>query len=86
MQRYQFSSPSVPDKDDFTNHVDASTSLITDNCGATSGKSNVTNGHGNGHHGNGHNGGIFNGALSSDRARLFKKANSCGRPVREWYV
>ena len=81
MQRYQFSSPSVPDKDDFSHHVDASTSLITDNSGAISGKSNVTNGHGNGH-----NGGIFNGALSSDRARLFKKANSCGRPVREWYV
>ena len=93
MQRYQFSSPSVPDKDDFSNHVDASTSLITDNSGAAPGKCNVTNGHGNGNgnghgngNGNGHNGGIFNGALSSDRARLFKKANSCGRPVREWYV
>ena len=85
MQRYQFSSPTVPDKDDFSHHVDASTSLITDNSGGIAGKSNVTNGHGNGH-GNGHNGGIFNGALSSDRARLFKKANSCGRPVREWYV
>lgn len=81
MQRYQFSSPTVPEKDDFSHHVDASTSLITDNSGAISGKSNVTNGHGNGH-----NGGIFNGALSSDRAKLFKKANSCGRPVREWYV
>ena len=79
MQRYQFASPSVPDKDDFSNHVDANTSLITDTAGANSGKSNVNNG-------NGHNGGIFNGALSSDRARLFKKANSCGRPVREWYV
>ena len=81
MQRYQFSSPSVPEKDNLSNHVDASTSLINDNLGAISGKSNVTNGQGNGH-----NGGIFNGALSSDRARLFKKANSCGRPVREWYV
>ena len=81
MQRYQFSSPSVPEKNDFSNHVDASTSLINDNSGAISGKSNVTNGQGNGY-----NGGIFNGALSSDRARLFKKANSCGRPVREWYV
>ena len=79
MQRYQFSSPSVPEKDDFSNHVDASTSLINDN--SIAGKSNVTNGQGNGH-----SGGILNGALSSDRARLFKKANSCGRPVREWYV
>lgn len=83
LQRYQFSSPSVPEKDDLSGHMDAtaSTSLIAENSGAVSGKSNVTNGHGTGH-----NGGIFNGALPSDRARLFKKANSCGRPVREWYV
>lgn len=34
--------------------------------------------------------GIFNGsishALTGDRAKLFKKANSYGKPVREWYV
>merc|ERR1711997_123653 len=58
LQRYQFSSPSVPEKDDLSGHMDAtaSTSLIAENSGAVSGKSNVTNGHGTGH-----NGGIFNG-------------------------
>ena len=77
MQRYQFASPSVAEKDDFPGQHDstASTSLIDNN------KSNVSNG-------NGHS--IFNGALTgalnTDRAKLFKKANSCGRPVREWYV
>jgi len=74
MQRYQFSSPSVPEKDEYP--VLDSTSLIDNN------KSNITNG-------NGHNS-ILNGGLSSalntDRAKLFKKANSCARPVREWYV
>jgi len=77
MQRYQFTSPSMPEKEEFPGHPDttASTSLIDNN------KSNVSNG-------NGH--GIFNGgltgALNTDRAKLFKKANSYGRPVREWYV
>ena len=75
MQRYQFSSPSVPEKDEYP--VLDSTSLIDNN------KSNVSNA-------NGHNG-ILNGGLSSavlntDRAKLFKKANSCGGAVREWYV
>lgn len=73
MQRYQFSSPSVAEREDF-NHTDtASTSLID------GGKSLHQNGNG-----------FFNGGLSTalngDRARLFKKANSYGRPVREWYV
>jgi hypothetical protein len=74
MRRYQFSSPSVTEKEDF--HTDtASTSLINN------GKSHAAN--------NGGGGGFFNGgltALNGERARLFKKANSYGRPVREWYV
>lgn len=78
MQRYQFSSPpGGADKDDFPFHENsatATTSLIDNN------KSNV-NGNGNGIF----NGGL-SGALNTDRAKLFKKANSCGRPVREWYV
>jgi hypothetical protein len=77
MRRYQFSSPSVTDKEDF--HTDtASTSLINN------GKS-----HHNTSNNNNNSGGFFNGglnALNSERARLFKKANSYGRPVREWYV
>lgn len=39
---------------------------------------------------NHHHNGLFNGslthALTGDRAKLFKKANSYGKPVREWYV
>ena len=94
MQRYQFSSPSVPDREEFPHNNDtASTSLID-------------NGNGKGSH---QNNGFFNGglttALNGDRARwqqnksnckiktmtplfdrLFKKANNYGRPVREWYV
>ena len=94
MQRYQFSGPgSAPDKPepDFSHQDTASTSLI--DAGQLGAKSNVaTNGHqANGaHNGGGQGNGFFNGglsgALNTDRARLFKKANSCGRPVREWYV
>ena len=77
MQRYQFSSPpgGSTEKDDFPfleNSATASTSLIDNN------KSNVN--------GNGIFNGGLSGALNTDRAKLFKKANSCGRPVREWYV
>ena len=79
MRRYQFSSPSVTEKEDF--HTDtASTSLINN------GKSHHNN---STHNNNGGGGGFFNGgltALNGERARLFKKANSYGRPVREWYV
>ena len=63
----QFGSPSVTDKDEYSNDT-GTTSLIN-------GKSNS---------------GIFNGSISNalvgDRARLFKKANSYGKAVREWYV
>ena len=82
MRRYQFSSPSVTEKEDF--HTDtASTSLINN------GKSSHHNAANNGNGGGGGGGGFFNGgltALNGERARLFKKANSYGRPVREWYV
>jgi len=71
MQRYQFSSPSVAEREEFGNTDTASTSLID-------GKTNVN--------GNGFFNGGLSTALNSDRARLFKKANSYGRPVREWYV
>ena len=58
MQRYQFSSPSVPDREEFPHNNDtASTSLID-------------NGNGKGSH---QNNGFFNGglttALNGDRAR-----------------
>lgn len=94
MQRYQFSGPgSAHDKPEpdlgAPGHQDtASTSLI--DAGQLGAKSNVaTNGHqggANGGQGNGFFNGGLSGALNTDRARLFKKANSCGRPVREWYV
>jgi len=71
MQRYQFSSPSVAEREEFGHTDTASTSLID-------GKTNVN--------GNGFFNGGLSTALNSDRARLFKKANSYGRPVREWYV
>lgn len=89
MRRYQFSSPSVTEKEDNFNSAGdtASTSLINNN--------NSSNSKSNHHHGvcssnnGGSGGGFFNGgltALNGERARLFKKANSYGRPVREWYV
>lgn len=71
MQRYQFSSPSAAEREEFGHTDTASTSLID-------GKTNVN--------GNGFFNGGLSTALNSDRARLFKKANSYGRPVREWYV
>jgi len=67
MKRYQFSSPSGTEKEDFPSDT-GTTSLIN-------GKSSN---------------GIFNGtlthALTGERAKLFRKANSYGKPVREWYV
>ena len=69
MKRYQFSSPSGTEKEDFPSDT-GTTSLIN-------GKNYNTNG-------------IFNGTLShalvGERAKLFRKANSYGKPVREWYV
>jgi len=74
MQRYQFSSPSVPDREEFPHNNDtASTSLID-------------GGKGSSHQNNGFFNGGLTTALNGDRARLFKKANNYGRPVREWYV
>jgi len=78
MQRYQFSSPSVPDREEFP--------VYNNHCGDTASTSLIDGG-GKGSH---QNNGFFNGglttALNGDRARLFKKANNYGRPVREWYV
>ncbi len=80
MRRYQFSSPSGTDREDFHNSDTASTTLINN------GKSHHATAANNN---NNNNSGFFNGGLSAlngERARLFKKANSYGRPVREWYV
>ncbi len=70
MKRYQFSSPSGTEREDYPSDT---------------GTKSLLNGtkHNN-------NNSLFNGslsnALSGDRAKLFKKANSYGKPVREWYV
>ena len=66
MQRYQFSSPSVPDREEFPHNNDtASTSLID-------------NGNGKGSH---QNNGFFNGglttALNGDRARWQQNKSNC---------
>jgi hypothetical protein len=72
MQRYQFSSPTMAEREDYANHNDtASTSLID-------GTTNVNNN-------SFFNGGIST-PFHGDRARLFKKANASNKPVREWYV
>ena len=66
-------TPPAADKDDFPfPDTTATTSLIDTK------QSNVN--------GNGIFNGGLSGALNTDRAKLFKKANSSGRPVREWYV
>jgi len=85
MNRYNLTSPcSGTEKEDYPATDTGTTSLIN-------GKNhNNNNNNGNGlFHGNNGNG-LFNGSISSalngDRARLFKKANSYGKPVREWYV
>jgi len=79
LRRYQFSSPSGTEKEDFPSDT-GTTSLI--NNGNNNKQSHNNNN--NNHHG------IFNGsitnALNGDRAKLFRKANSYGKPVREWYV
>jgi len=83
LQHYSPPSPLGLDREEYSNSDTASTSLI-DNGHAIGHNKSKDNKHSNG------SSRFFNGGLSinlgGDRAKLFKKANSFARPVREWYV
>ena len=88
MRAYGLTSPSERDGGDGC----PSTAYPPDTSHTTSLIGKNHNNNNNSNNNNNNSNGLFNGSISltsamnGERARLFKKANSYGKPVREWYV